>query len=83
LGNKHRQLACQVGGATLMSADSMTATFKRMNTFSPGAVFYFGTISCVADTEGTLHHIAVPLGRKSPSGSPHESPGKNAKLKSE
>jgi hypothetical protein len=39
----------------LISADSMAVTFKSMITFSPGAVFYFGTISCVMDMEGTLH----------------------------
>jgi hypothetical protein len=54
----------------------MAVTFKSMSTFSQGAVFCFRTISCVADMDGTLHHIAVPPGRKSPLGSPKEAMGR-------
>jgi hypothetical protein len=60
----------------LISTDSMTVTFKSMITFSPGAVFYFGTISYVTDTEGTLHRIAFPPERKPPLGSPKEAMGR-------
>jgi hypothetical protein len=73
---KHLQLACQVGGASSINADSMVVVFKSMITFSPGAVFCFGTISYVADAEGTLHHIMTSLERKSPSGSPKEAVAK-------
>jgi hypothetical protein len=33
----------------------------------PGSVFYFGTISSIADEEGTLHRVADPPERKSSS----------------
>jgi hypothetical protein len=54
----------------LISADSMTVTFKSMITFRPGAIYCFGIISCVPDTEGTLHRIVAP-----PMGSPKEATG--------
>jgi hypothetical protein len=43
----------------------MAVTFHRKITLRPGSVFCFGTISSVADEEGTLHRIADPS-RKSP-----------------
>jgi hypothetical protein len=36
----------------------MAITFHRKITLRPGSVFCFGTISSVADEEGTLHRIA-------------------------
>jgi hypothetical protein len=48
----------------------MAIIFKSKITFSLGAVFCFGTISCVADVERTLHCIATPLEKKSSSGAP-------------
>jgi hypothetical protein len=45
----------------------MTVTFQHKIILRPGSVFCFGTISFVADEEGTLHRIADPPERKSPS----------------
>jgi hypothetical protein len=39
---------------------SMTVIFKNKITLSPGAMFCFGTITCIADVEGTLHRVADP-----------------------
>jgi hypothetical protein len=44
----------------------MAVTFHRKITLRPGSVFRFGTISSVADEEGTLHRIADPPRKKSP-----------------
>jgi hypothetical protein len=44
----------------------MAVTFHRKITLYPGSVFCFGTISFVADEEGTLHRIADPPRKKSP-----------------
>jgi hypothetical protein len=44
----------------------MAITFHRKITLCPGSVFCFGTISSVADEEGTLHRIADPPRKKSP-----------------
>jgi hypothetical protein len=44
----------------------MAVTFQRKITLCPGSVFCFGTISSVADEEGTLHRIVDPLRKKSP-----------------
>jgi hypothetical protein len=44
----------------------MAVTFPRKITLRPGSVFCFGTISSVADEEGTLHRIADPPKKKSP-----------------
>jgi hypothetical protein len=44
----------------------MAVTFQHKIILRPGFVFCFGTISSVADEEGTLHHISDPPGRKSP-----------------
>jgi hypothetical protein len=44
----------------------MAVIFQRKITLRPGSVFCFGTISFVADEEGTLHRIADPLRKKSP-----------------
>jgi hypothetical protein len=42
----------------------MAITFKYKIILRPGSVFCFGTISSVADKEGTLHSIADPPERK-------------------
>ena len=44
----------------------MAITFHRKITLRPGSVFCFGTISSVADEEGTLHRITDPPRKKSP-----------------
>jgi hypothetical protein len=62
---KHRQLARQVGGVSLIQASSMVVTFQHKIVLRPGSMFCFGTISSVADEEGTLHRIADPPERKS------------------
>jgi hypothetical protein len=43
----------------------MAVTFHRKITLHPGSVFCFGTISSIADEEGTLHRIADPPKKKS------------------
>jgi hypothetical protein len=43
----------------------MAVTFHRKITLHPGSVFCFGTISSIADEEGTLHCIADPPKKKS------------------
>jgi hypothetical protein len=67
VGPKHRQLARQVGGVSLIQACSMAITFQHKIILRPGSMFCFGTISFVADEEGTLHRIADPPERKSSS----------------
>jgi hypothetical protein len=42
----------------------MAITFQRKIILRPGSVFCFGTISSVADEEGTLHRITDPPERK-------------------
>jgi hypothetical protein len=42
----------------------MAITFQHKIILHRGSVFCFGTISSVADEEGTLHRIADPLERK-------------------
>jgi hypothetical protein len=64
LDPKHRQLARQVGGVSLIQASSMAITFPHKIILRPGSVFCFETISSVADGEGTLHRIADPPERK-------------------
>jgi hypothetical protein len=61
---KHQQLARQVGGVSLIQASSMSITFQHKIALCPGSVFSFGTISFVADEEGTLHRIADPPEKK-------------------
>jgi hypothetical protein len=63
---KHRQLARQVGGVSTIQASSMAITVHSKITLRPGSVFCFGTISSVADEEGTLHRITDPPEKKSP-----------------
>jgi hypothetical protein len=63
---KHRQLARQVGGVSTIQASSMAVTFHSKITLHLGSVFCFGTISSIADEEGTLHRIADPPKKKSP-----------------
>jgi hypothetical protein len=42
----------------------MAVTFQHKIILRPGSMFWFGTISSVADEEGTLHRIADPPERK-------------------
>jgi hypothetical protein len=65
---RHRQLVRQVGGVSLIKVSSMAITFKNKITLSPGAMFRFGTISCITDKEGTLHRVADPPEKKPSSG---------------
>jgi hypothetical protein len=62
--SKHRQLARQVGGVSLIKASPMAITFKNKTTLRSGAMFRFGTISCIADEEGILHRVANPPKKK-------------------
>jgi hypothetical protein len=48
-----------------IQAGSMAITFQHKIILRPRSVFCFGTISSVADEEGTLHRIADPPKRKS------------------
>jgi hypothetical protein len=50
-----------------IQASSMAVTFKHKIILRPGSVFCFGTISAIADEEGTLHRITDPPERKSSS----------------
>lgn len=43
--------------------DSMTIIFNPI-TFNAGEVFYFGSLSYIADQEGILHHIAHPFEKR-------------------
>jgi hypothetical protein len=54
----------QVGGVPLIQASSMAVTFQLKIVLCPGSTFYFGTISSMANEEGTLHRIADPPERK-------------------
>jgi hypothetical protein len=45
----------------------MAVTFQHKIVLHPGSMFCFGTISSIADEEGTLHRIADPPERKSSS----------------
>jgi hypothetical protein len=56
----------------LIKASSMAITFKNKITLCPRAMFRFGTISCIADEEGTLHRVADPPEKKPSSGIPRE-----------
>jgi hypothetical protein len=56
----------------LIKVISMAITFKNKITLSLGAMFCFGTISCIEDVEGTLHCIADPPEKKHSSGIPRE-----------
>jgi hypothetical protein len=48
-----------------IQASSMAITFYSKIILRPGSVFCFGTISSIADEEGTLHRIADPPKKKS------------------
>jgi hypothetical protein len=47
-----------------IQASSMAITFQHKIILRPGSMFCFGTISSVADEEGTLHRVADPPKRK-------------------
>ena len=61
---KRRQLAHQVGVVSLIKASSMVITSKCKIALRPGTMFCFGTISSIADEEGTLHRVADPSKKK-------------------
>jgi hypothetical protein len=63
-GPKHRQLARQVGGVSLIQASSMAIIFQHKIALRPGSMFCFRTISSIADEEGILHRIADPPEKK-------------------
>jgi hypothetical protein len=62
--SKHRQVVRQVGGVSLIQASSMVITSKCKIALRPETMFCFGTISSIADEEGTLHHVADPSKKK-------------------
>jgi hypothetical protein len=77
-GHKHRQLARQVGDATMIHDDSMDIIFNTPIFFNAGEIFHFGSLSCIADREGVLHRIMDPSKKRSSlmasitkAGSPH------------
>jgi hypothetical protein len=63
-GSKHRQLARQVGGVSLIQASSMAVISQCKIALRPESVFCFGTILSVADEKGILHRIADPPEKK-------------------
>jgi hypothetical protein len=48
----------------LIQATSMAITSKCKIALRPGTIFCFGTISSIADEEGTLHRVADPPEKK-------------------
>jgi hypothetical protein len=53
-----------------IQASSMAITFHSKITLRLGSVLCFGTISSIADEDGTLHRIADPPKKKSPPTNP-------------
>jgi hypothetical protein len=74
-GHKHRQLACQVGGVTLIPNDSMAIVFNTRVIFNTGKVFHFGSLSCITNREGVLHRTADPSEKRSSPKAPITEPG--------
>jgi hypothetical protein len=67
----------------LIKVSSMAVTFKNKVTLSPGAMFRFGTISCIANVEGTLHRVLDPPERsqsKTTDSAPAHSSGEDGPL---
>jgi hypothetical protein len=54
----------------------MAITFKCKMALRPGAMFCFGTISCIVDEEGTLHRVVDPPEKKLSSEIPREAEAK-------
>src|SRR5438128_9637423 len=55
-GNKHRQLACQVGVVVeIISTGLMAPINFSAITFIPGMEFTFGSFSFIAGVDGRLH----------------------------
>jgi hypothetical protein len=54
----------------------MAITFKCKIALRPGTMFCFGTISCIADEEGTLHHVVDLPEKKLSSEIPKEAEAK-------
>jgi hypothetical protein len=71
-GSKHRQLARQVGGVSLIQASSMVVTSQCKIALRPRSVFCFRTISSIVDEKGTLHHVADPPEKKFSSETPRK-----------
>jgi hypothetical protein len=57
---------------SLIRASSMAITSKCQIAFHPETMFCFGTISSIADEEGTLHSMADPPEKKLSSKIPRE-----------
>jgi hypothetical protein len=53
-------------GVSTIQVSSMAVTIHSKITFRPGSTFCFGTISSIADEEGTLHRVADPPRKKPP-----------------
>jgi hypothetical protein len=60
----------------LIRASSMAVTFKCKIALRPRTMLCFGTISCIADEEGTLHRVADPPEKKLSSGIPRKAEAK-------
>ena len=56
----------------MVKANSMAIVFKTKIALSLGALFHFGTISCIADKEGTLRSVADTLEKRPTSEIPRE-----------
>ena len=56
----------------MIKVSSMAVIFKNKITLSPVAMFCFGTISCIADIEGTLHRVADQPVKRPSLGIPRE-----------
>jgi hypothetical protein len=54
----------------------MAFAFKCKIALCPGTMLCFGTISCIAEEEGTLHHVVDPPKKKLSSGIPREARAK-------
>jgi hypothetical protein len=64
VGSQTPQLACQVGGVSLIQANSMAVTSQCKIALHPGSILCVETISSMADEEGILHRIADPPEKK-------------------
>ena len=74
-GNKHRQLACQVGGVVEIISTGLTAPINfSAITFIPGMKFTFGSFNFIAGVDGRLHVSnleATSIGQISPDPADH------------
>jgi hypothetical protein len=65
VGSQTLKLASQVGAMMLIYDDSMAIVFNIPVTFNVAEIFFFGSLSCIVDQEGTLHHIADSFRKRS------------------